>query len=133
MSTVTATHIEIDGAGVAWITGANIKVIEVMLDKLAYGWSPEEIHFQHPSLSLAQIHTAFAITTIIRPSSTRKLSDNLRKSSPSRRKRATRLGSGGCARAGSCRERAAIYGRSHTLCDHDRAAVARAERADSSA
>jgi hypothetical protein len=35
-------------------------VLEVVLDKLAYGWSPEEMHFQHPHLSLAQIHSALA-------------------------------------------------------------------------
>ena len=35
-------------------------MIEVVLDKLAYGWSPEETHFQHPHLSLAQIHAALA-------------------------------------------------------------------------
>ena len=58
MSSITTTHIEIDERGVAWITGANTKVIEVVLDKLAYGWSPEEIHFQHPGLSLARIHAA---------------------------------------------------------------------------
>ena len=29
-----------------------------MLDKIAYGSSPEKIHFQHPHLSLAQIHAA---------------------------------------------------------------------------
>jgi|SRR6185369_6209560 len=58
MSSIETTHIEIDERGVAWITGANTKVIEVVLDKLAYGWSPEEIHFQHPGLSLAQIHAA---------------------------------------------------------------------------
>ena len=50
----------IDDQGVAWIAGANTKVIEVVLDKLAYGWSPEEMHFQHPHLSLAQIHAALA-------------------------------------------------------------------------
>src|SRR5882762_9798441 len=45
----------------AWrLTGTNIKVIEVALDKLAYGWSPEEIHFQHPGLLLAQIHGALS-------------------------------------------------------------------------
>ena len=58
MSSATATHIEIDERGVAWIIGANTKVVEVVLDKLAYGWSPEEIHFQHSYLSLAQIHAA---------------------------------------------------------------------------
>ncbi|MGA2247239.1 MAG: DUF433 domain-containing protein, partial [Verrucomicrobiota bacterium] len=34
------------------------KVIEVALDMIAHGWSPEEIHFQHSHLSLAQIHAA---------------------------------------------------------------------------
>jgi uncharacterized protein (DUF433 family) len=58
MSSVATTHIEIDDRGVAWITDANTKVIEVVLDRVAYGWSPEEIHFQHPTLSLAQIHAA---------------------------------------------------------------------------
>lgn len=60
MLTLTITHIEIDEQGVAWIAGANTKVIEVVLDRLAYGWSPEEIHFQHPHLALSQIHAALA-------------------------------------------------------------------------
>src|SRR5712692_8075161 len=60
MSTVATTHIEIDERGTAWIAGANTKVIEVVLNKLAYGWSPEQIHFQHPHLSLAQIHSGLA-------------------------------------------------------------------------
>ena len=53
-------QIDVDQRGVAWLTGTNVKVIEVVLDKLAFGWSPEEIHFQHPALSLAQIHAAFS-------------------------------------------------------------------------
>ena len=57
---IVSTHVEIDDNGVASITGANTKVVEVVLDRLAYGWSPEEIHFQHPHLSLAQIHSALA-------------------------------------------------------------------------
>jgi uncharacterized protein (DUF433 family) len=59
-TSLVSTHIEIDDKGVASITGANTKVVEVVLDRLAYGWSPEEIHFQHPHLSLAQIHSALA-------------------------------------------------------------------------
>jgi len=35
-----------------------VKVTGIVLDKIANGWSPEEIHFQHPHLSLAQIHGA---------------------------------------------------------------------------
>ncbi len=60
MATSVTSRIEIDDKGVAWVAGANTKVIEVVLDKLAHGWSPEEIHFQHPHLSLAQIHAALA-------------------------------------------------------------------------
>ncbi|HXG66752.1 MAG TPA: DUF433 domain-containing protein [Blastocatellia bacterium] len=61
MSTIAAAPIEIDENGVAWIIGANTKVIEVALDHLAHGWSPEEIYFQHyGQLSLAQIHAALS-------------------------------------------------------------------------
>ena len=37
-----------------------MKVIEIVLEKAAYGWSPEELHFQHPYLSLGQIYSALA-------------------------------------------------------------------------
>ena len=60
MTSSATTHIEIDERGVAWIPDAKMKVIEVVLDRVAYGWSPEEIHFQHPTLSLAQIHAALS-------------------------------------------------------------------------
>jgi uncharacterized protein (DUF433 family) len=57
----TATaHIHLDERGVAWVDDTNVKVIEVVLDKLAYGWSAEEIHLQHPDLSMAQIHAALS-------------------------------------------------------------------------
>ena len=58
MTAVFATQIEVDAQGVAWIGGTKVKVTEVVLDKIAYGSTPEEIHFQHPHLSLAQIHGA---------------------------------------------------------------------------
>jgi uncharacterized protein (DUF433 family) len=60
MQTVITNHIYLDEEGHAWIDDTNTKVIEVVLDKLAYGWSAEEIHEQHPHLSLAQIHAAFS-------------------------------------------------------------------------
>jgi uncharacterized protein (DUF433 family) len=60
MQTMAIVHIHLDEKGVAWIDDTNVKVIEVVLDKTAYGWSPEEIHFQHPHLSMAQIHAALA-------------------------------------------------------------------------
>jgi len=60
MTAVTLSLIELDDNRIAWISGTKTKVIEVALDKVAYGWSPEEIHFQHNYLSLAQIHAALA-------------------------------------------------------------------------
>jgi len=42
------------------IAGTNMKVIELVLEKMAYGWSPEELHFQHPYLTLGQIYSALA-------------------------------------------------------------------------
>jgi uncharacterized protein (DUF433 family) len=58
VTTVLATQIELDDRGTTWIAGTTVKVTEVVLDKIAYGSSPEEIRFQHPHLSLAQIHGA---------------------------------------------------------------------------
>jgi uncharacterized protein (DUF433 family) len=60
MLTTATAHVWLDDSGVAWIDETNVKVVEVVLDRLAHGWSPEEIHFQHPGLSLAQIHAALS-------------------------------------------------------------------------
>ena len=54
----TTAHIRLDDRGVAWIDDTNTDVVEFALDMIAHGWSPEEIHFRHPHLSLAQIHAA---------------------------------------------------------------------------
>lgn len=56
----TASHICVDGDGVAWVVGSNVKVVEVVLDKQAHGSSVEEMHFQFPHLSMAQIHAALS-------------------------------------------------------------------------
>jgi uncharacterized protein (DUF433 family) len=53
-------HIVLDDAGVPLIARTTMKVIELVLERAAYGWSPEELHFQHPYLSLGQIHSALA-------------------------------------------------------------------------
>jgi uncharacterized protein (DUF433 family) len=56
--TIITPHIWIDAEGRTWIDKTNVKVMEVVLDHFAYGWSPEEMHYHHPHLSLAQIHAA---------------------------------------------------------------------------
>lgn len=53
-------YVELDAAGVPVLTGTTMKVAELVMAQRAHGWSPEEIHFQHPYLSLSQIHSALA-------------------------------------------------------------------------
>ena len=53
-------HIRLDEQARAWIDDTNTKVVEVALDHLAYGWSAETIHENHPHLSLAQVYAALA-------------------------------------------------------------------------
>ena len=32
------------------IAGTNMKVVELVLEQIAFGWSPEELHLNHPYL-----------------------------------------------------------------------------------
>ncbi len=53
-------HIVIDEQDVPYLAGTETKVIELVLNRMAYGWSAEEMHLQHPHLTLGQIHSALA-------------------------------------------------------------------------
>ena len=53
-------HIDHDEKGVPFIAGSTMKVVELVMAQRAHGWSPEELHFQHPGLSLGEIHSALA-------------------------------------------------------------------------
>jgi uncharacterized protein (DUF433 family) len=53
-------HVVLDEKGLPTIKGTSMKVIELVVERLAYGWSPEELHFQHPYLTLGQIYSALA-------------------------------------------------------------------------
>lgn len=37
-----------------------MKVVELITSYLAYGWSPEELHFQFPHITLGKIYSALA-------------------------------------------------------------------------
>jgi uncharacterized protein (DUF433 family) len=60
VATVAYPHIELDAQGVPYLAGTRTKVVEVVLDRLAHHWDADEIHRQHPFLSLAQIYSALA-------------------------------------------------------------------------
>ena len=53
-------HIILDERGSPVITGTTMKVVELIEEKLAHGWSAEELCFQHPYLTLGQIYSALA-------------------------------------------------------------------------
>jgi uncharacterized protein (DUF433 family) len=63
MSTLKApsTFIAFDEKGRAILAGTTTKIIEIVLDHLANGFSPDEIRRQHDnSFSLAQIYAALS-------------------------------------------------------------------------
>ena len=51
-------HIYRDESGVLWVDNTRVKVLDLALDHVAYGWSADEMHRQHPDLTLAQIYAA---------------------------------------------------------------------------
>jgi uncharacterized protein (DUF433 family) len=53
-------HIALNEDRVPGIVDTTMKVVELVVEQQAYGWSPEELHFQHPYLPLGQIHSALA-------------------------------------------------------------------------
>jgi uncharacterized protein (DUF433 family) len=59
-ATTVTPHVWTDKRERAWIDDSNVKVIEIVLDHVAYGWSAEEIHAQHSHLTLGQIYAALA-------------------------------------------------------------------------
>ncbi len=53
-------YVEINKKGIPVISGTNFKITELIQNKMAHGWSPEELHFQFPHISLSQIYSALA-------------------------------------------------------------------------
>lgn len=53
-------HIILDDGLVPRIAGTTMKVIDLVMAQMAYGWSPDELAFQFPYLTLGQIHSALA-------------------------------------------------------------------------
>ena len=60
MSTLTHAHIEIDDQGKPCFAGTRFRIVHVILEKVAWGLSAEEIQENHPDLTLAQIYSAFS-------------------------------------------------------------------------
>ena len=53
-------YVELNNDNVPYIAGTTMKLVELVSSHITYGWSSEELHFQHLYLSMSQIHSALA-------------------------------------------------------------------------
>ena len=53
-------HVTLRDDGAPAVAGTAMRVEILVLEHQEYGWSPAELHFQHPHLSMGQIHSALA-------------------------------------------------------------------------
>jgi uncharacterized protein (DUF433 family) len=59
-TTTDYKHIQLNDANVPVIADTTMKVVELVTAHHAYGWSPEELHFQYPHISLGKVYSALA-------------------------------------------------------------------------
>lgn len=60
MTTVMSGHIVVDDKNVARIARSRIKVIHLVMEKMANKWDAEELQRNFPHLSLGQVYAALA-------------------------------------------------------------------------
>ncbi|NEP63859.1 MAG: DUF433 domain-containing protein [Symploca sp. SIO2G7] len=60
LTTTEYKHIQLDEHQVPFIAGTTMKVIELVTSLKAYSWSPEELHFNYPHVSMSKIYSALA-------------------------------------------------------------------------
>ena len=76
-TTTDHKYIELDDNGIALIADSTMKVSELITSHLAYGWSPEELHFQYPHLSLSRVYSALAYYWDYQPAIDREIEQRL--------------------------------------------------------
>jgi len=57
---VTWQYLGIDAQNQATIANSRVSVSQLIQEKHTHGWSPEELHFQHPEIPLAAIYSALS-------------------------------------------------------------------------
>ena len=71
--------IELDDQGVPFIKGTRTKATELVAEHLAYHWDTDQLHIQHPHLSLPQIHAALGYYYEHREECDRQIEEGLRR------------------------------------------------------
>lgn len=59
-TSISYEHLDCSEEGRLVIAGKNFKVIHLIREHVAYGWSPEELALNHPQLTLGEIYSALA-------------------------------------------------------------------------
>ena len=57
---LTLPHLMRDSEGTLWIDDSGYRVIDLVSEHLAYGWTADVLQVNHPDLNLAQIHASLA-------------------------------------------------------------------------
>lgn len=60
LTTTEYKYVQLDQDNTPVIAGTRMKVVELVASVKAYGWSPEELGFQYPHLTMSQIHSALS-------------------------------------------------------------------------
>ena len=60
MPTIATRSIFVDEEAVAWIEGTGIKIKEVVIEKLVWGLTPEEMQTAHPHWTLPHVYAALS-------------------------------------------------------------------------
>jgi len=60
MTAEALPHLHRDSHNAVWIDQTGYRVVDLVREHLAHGWSAESLHENHPDLSLAQIHASLA-------------------------------------------------------------------------
>ena len=58
--TIAYEHLDCSEKGRPMIAGKNFKIIHLIREHLAYGWSAEELALNHPQLTLGEVYCALA-------------------------------------------------------------------------
>ena len=53
-------HLDCSNPGQPLIAGKNFKIVHLIREHVAYGWSAEELALNHPQLTLGEVYTALA-------------------------------------------------------------------------
>ncbi len=60
IATLAYEHLDCSDAGRPLVAGKNFKVFHLIQGHMAYGWSAEELAFNHPQLTLGEVYSALA-------------------------------------------------------------------------